>query len=224
MQHVPFNYKGILLRGTASMHDQLWWVKCMHGARYCCNCSAAIAQCTAPFCSTGQTQSFSAQPPSDVVAMADQPVTQLECRAQCLLPRNVNNCIIKWFRWTDAGDAKPISDSCHSLPYSEWTHRKAFLPFRVLVHSKLIINKFTPAYSGRYFCSMKDLGKLIRSNNVTLKAANASKFARQLIITILYVSVQYIYSVVVLRKLQCYAVQMLVIITIILYIVVCNVL
>lgn len=175
MQHVPFNHKGILLRGTASMHDQLRWVKCMHGARYCCNCSAAIAQCTAPFCSIGKAQHFSVQPPSDVVAMADQPVTQLECRGQCLFPRNAKSCIIKWFRWTDAGDAKPISDSCQSLPYSEWTDRKSFPPFRVSVHSKLIINKFIPAYTGRYFCSINVTGKLVRSNNITLKAANASK-------------------------------------------------
>lgn len=150
-------------------------------ARSCRNRFAAIARCTAPLCccSTGQAY-FSVQPPNEVVAVADQPVTQLECQAQCLqFPRSAESCTIKWYRWVNADVPQALSNHscCHRLPYSEWTDRKASNPFIVAVHSKLIINKFTPAYSGRYFCSIKTSGKVFTSNNITLKAANASQFS-----------------------------------------------
>lgn len=138
--------------------------------------------CTKPFwcCSTGQADYsyFSMQPPSVVMAEADQPVTQLECRAQCFSLNSADTCIIKWFRWTDTGITEILADSssCHRIPYSKWIQRKKRTSIIVAVRSKLIINKFNPAYSGRYFCSLKTSRKVIRSNNITLKAANASQW------------------------------------------------
>ena len=103
----------------------------------------------------------------------NQPVT-LECQGQCWMLYNdkLNSCAITWFRRTEDGRAEALSDGCHSLPYSVWTDRQT-RRFRVTVRSKLIINKFSPAYSGLYFCSLESPRRNFTSNNVSLKPCPA---------------------------------------------------